>query len=77
MIEIGKYVFAQEKPQTGKTRIFSVHAKSNDAVVGRVKWHGAWRCYAFFPAYPTIFEWKCLRDIADFTERLTKEYGQR
>lgn len=57
---------------SGKTRTFRVEAAPpSRAVLGSIRWHGAWRCYAFFPEVGTLFEARCLRDIARFCEDLT------
>jgi hypothetical protein len=53
---------------SGKTFIYEVRAKGGGSL-GTVAWFGRWRCYSFFPAARTVFERKCLRDIADFCER--------
>lgn len=42
--------------------------------LGFIRWYGAWRKYAFVPNTETIFEATCLRDIADFCERQTREH---
>ncbi len=41
--------------------------------IGLVEWFTRWRCYSFFPVAETIFERRCLRDIADFLEAETKK----
>jgi hypothetical protein len=56
---------------TGKTKIWEVMSKGQGAILGVIKWYGAWRKYSFSPRSNTIFEEKCLRDIADFCERET------
>jgi hypothetical protein len=43
------------------------------AELGEVRWHGAWRCFAFFPAAGTLFEPTCLRDLAAFIDWLMGE----
>ena len=59
-----------------KTKIWNVCAIGSGDVLGIVKWHGAWRRYAFFPK-DALFEEQCLRDIADFIELKTKEHRLR
>jgi hypothetical protein len=59
-----------------KTKIFEVVTKEDRFGLGIVKWYGAWRKYAFFPAEQTIFEWDCLRDIAEFCQSETKKYKE-
>lgn len=63
-----------EGPSTsysGKTKSWQVWARKPFVILGYIKWHGAWRCYAFFPADNTLFEHNCLWDIADFVARET------
>lgn len=64
--------------KSGKTLLWNVESiadKDGDhpeyAELGVVKWYGAWRKYAFFPASGTLFEHDCLRQIASFCERET------
>lgn len=42
--------------------------------LGFVHWHGAFRCYAFYPSPDTVYERKCLRAIADFCEHKTGQH---
>jgi hypothetical protein len=60
-----------------KTRRWDVWTEDGVECLGRISWWGAWRCYAFFPSEETLFEHKCLRDIADFIERRTQEQRQK
>jgi hypothetical protein len=55
----------------GKTNRWRVATLAGETL-GYVKWWGAWRKYAFFPLASTLYEEKCLRDIAEFCERETK-----
>ena len=56
---------------SGKTRMWRVMANSGGDL-GTIKWFGRWRCYAFYPDGATVYERKCLRDIADFCEEETR-----
>lgn len=53
----------QEKEGNRKTDIVRILGKSNGAVLGTIRWYGAWRCYAFFPAAGCLFNQGCLEDI--------------
>ena len=74
----------QEEPSaSGKTLIWGVRTKSQSpkdpqgeggTYLGHVKWFGRWRGYSFFPYIDTIYEQKCLREIADFVEARSKEH---
>ena len=54
--------------RTDKTFLWDIALKESGVVLGRVKWFGRWRKYAFFPADGTIYETTCLRDIAAFLD---------
>lgn len=71
------YIEFREGPPHPKTRVWVVVATENENLLGVVKWFGQWRCYAFFPEIQTVFEKKCLRDIADFCELQTNEQRKR
>jgi len=64
---------------SGKTlewRVQPAGAPELAACIGIVKWYAPWRKYAFMPYSNTVFEQDCLRDIADFCERRTKEHKE-
>lgn len=62
----------EERRFGAKTDLWYVWSlKEPAAHLGVVKWFGAWRKYAFFPAVQTLFEQDCLRDIAEFIEQET------
>ena len=42
--------------------------------LGHVSWYGAWRKYCFFPNGATVYEEKCLAEIAQFISRETSKY---
>ena len=66
--------FVEGRPERGrKTKIWTVHSLDGP-VLGLVKFYGAWRQYAFFPEFPTLFEPRCLRDIADFCQAETASW---
>lgn len=58
----------------GKTKVWVVVNTMYGIVTGWIQWHGAWRKYCFFPANETLFDWDCLRLVADFCETKTKEH---
>lgn len=63
----------QDIPEDRKTRPYLVRAKRDGAQLGIIKWYPGWRKYAFFPAGDTIFEQRCMRDIAQFIESKTDQ----
>jgi len=60
---------SKEAPDFSRGR--GCHAKE---WLGDIKWYGAWWCYVFEPDGQTIYEKKCLRDIAQFLDDLTAEW---
>jgi len=73
-IEIGKYITAfDETPDNRKTKIYFLCNSRNELIhLGKIKWHGAWRQYCFFPEEDTLFNSDCLNDITDFLNKLNK-----
>lgn len=61
---------------SGKSKLFTV-VTADGTPLGTVKWYGAWRCYAFFPKADTLYEKRCLRDIANFCEKESHEQLRR
>ena len=71
----GKFISFSEYDFTGKTWIWQVVTRDGHSnLLGVVKWFSRWRCYAFFPGVETIFEERCLRDIASFCENETVKH---
>lgn len=63
----------QIMPEGRKTKKFKVFTKEDGIVLGEIKWLGSWRTYGFYPMVDTVYEKTCLRDIADFCEKLMGE----
>lgn len=58
--------------KSGKTKIYEVTNFSDD-FLGEVKWYSNWRRYVFFPDAECKFDAGCLRRIANFCSKNTKE----
>lgn len=71
-----KWLLIMVTSSTGKTCRYEVRNAENGCVLGTVKWHGAWRKYAFFPENDTLFETTCLRDICEFLDDLKKDRAE-
>lgn len=57
--------------ESGKTDIW--HVLSQDHIrLGMITWHSHWRKYVFYPEDETLYDPKCLREIAEFMENETK-----
>jgi hypothetical protein len=72
-VEFGTHICFIPGPSNKKTFTWSVETKE-EWLIGSITWYGPWRCYAFTPRSETVFEKTCLREIADFCERKTKEH---
>jgi hypothetical protein len=59
-----------------KTRQFSVFSRANRSLLGYVKWWTNWRQYCFFPLN-SLFNYDCLREIAQFCEEATRVHKDR
>jgi len=77
------HICMTQSGDTGKTLTWDVRTKSESPkdprgeggrYLGHIQWFGRWRGYAFFPELQTIYEQKCLREIADFIEGQTKAH---
>lgn len=67
-----EFMTLTEEAGTGKTRRFTV-SSARGAVLGEIKWYGAWRQYAFWPAPRTIFNTGCLKDLQGWLDQLRAE----
>lgn len=50
--------------KSGKTKIWLVQNAKSGCPLGHIQWRGGWRAYVFHPANDTIFDTKCLSEIA-------------
>lgn len=77
--QIGKWIYAREssQPPERKTKRWAIVANDGEVELGEVAWFGKWRCYAYFPLNETIYEKKCLRDIANFCEAKTADQTRK
>jgi len=66
-------VFVEDSDPKQKTKKFLVCNKDNGSYLGVVKWFGSFRQYSFFPESDCVFEKTCMRDIADFMDKLMQE----
>jgi hypothetical protein len=68
----------QETPKERKTAIYNVWTGGKDhdeegaqvAELGIIKWHPAWRRYAFFPNEDTLYDADCLNEVETFLREL-------
>ena len=75
-IECGTFIRFNQAPTPPERKTLIWHIVANDGgdILGSIKWYGPWRKYCFFPFGNGVFEWVCLREIAGFCERKTREH---
>ena len=66
-------VFTSVRTKSTKTGKWRVENRNSGALLGIIKWHGAWRQYCFFPEADCIFNKGCLEDINEFITRRMNE----
>lgn len=69
-----KFIWSHDST-SGKTSQWSVVSKRNDeeTFLGYISWRAQWRRYVFFPAYKTLFDASCMREVAEFIEQRMEE----
>jgi hypothetical protein len=65
-----------EVASKGKTKVWHVRNRQNNAHLGVIKWHSGWRKFAFFPEHGTLFDVGCLGDIASALRNAYIRYVQ-
>jgi hypothetical protein len=55
--------FVELSTPNRKTPIVEVRSRSSNALLGQIKWYGAWRQFCFWPEPATIFNIGCMTDI--------------
>lgn len=59
--------------ESRRTKQWWVLTKDCGDHLGVVRWWSPWRCYIFLPYADTIYEQRCLRDLAAFCDEQTQE----
>lgn len=67
-----KYIYFLKIYDMPKTSVWHCRARSNDCLLGTVKWYCPWRQYSFFPKADTVFNVSCNEDINDFIGQLSQ-----
>lgn len=60
--------------KSGKTKVWRVHNRDTGEEIGYIRWAGNWRKYVFEDYQASYYDWKCLRQIADFCEKATADH---
>lgn len=57
---------------SGKTETWLIRSGGPEGnAIAEVRWYGPWRCYAMVPGRCTVYEQRCLREIALFLRLIT------
>jgi hypothetical protein len=67
---MSKYIEFQRVPFNGITQRFEVISINRGDILGRIQWYPPWRQYIFCPAFETLWNKDCLKDIQDFLQQL-------
>ena len=76
-VELGTHIKFVPAPPKPKTKVWFVVSLDEKSHLGWVTWYGPWRKYCFQPKENTVYEWVCLREIADFCEKQTKLHKEQ
>lgn len=66
-----------DRSPSGKTRRWEVFEEGGvvgGVLLGHISWFGPWRRYVFRPCAETVYEQRCMRDIASFLESSTDSH---
>jgi len=78
MSEYVKFELVEQKPKTG---VYVVLSKSQDELLGTIKWYGCWRQYIFVPERDFELEFyfssSCLHYIAEYLQKLNREQREK
>lgn len=58
-------VFEEQVVEGRKTKVVFIRSISSGTILGEIKWHGAWRQYAFFPHPNTIWNPGCMKSVME------------
>lgn len=70
---MSEYIRFEEIEQKPKTKVYAVVNIKLGYRIGKIKWHGPWRQYCFFPDVGTIFNKDCMQYIIKFITKLMEE----
>lgn len=68
------------RSKSGRTAIWTITNKETRATLGTIQWYAPWRRYVFHSRIgrlTTVFEERCLRDIATFIEGATRVHKDK
>jgi hypothetical protein len=68
----GKGFYCVQEPNQGKSVRYVVKLTIDDSILGHIAWRMAWHSYAFFASGPGIYHHRCLADLAEILDYLSK-----
>lgn len=72
--EEGTHILFVPAAPKAKTKVWWILNRYDHGHLGWIAWYSHWRKYSFTPNGGSVYEEKCLREIADFCEKKTKEH---
>ena len=64
------FVLVERKP---KTTVWDILNRKSGFPLGRIAWYGPWRQYVCSLVEDAVFNNGCLRDIAEFLDKLNRK----
>lgn len=68
-----EYLYFKLVGHKPRTDVYEVRAKSDDFILGTIKWYAPWRQYCFFPTEDKVFSKGCLNQVNEFIDKLMEE----
>ena len=59
-----------------KTCIYTI-VNNKFETIGKIKWQGSFRKYAFFPEMNTVWDSECLADVIEVLDDINKNYRSK
>lgn len=72
-----KYLIFVLKERKPKTEVWEVRTKSDNSLLGIIKWYAQWRQYCFFPEQETVWSFGCVDDIRFFLAMANGEHANK
>ncbi len=71
-----EYSVSTDKPNK-KTKRYVIRSNHSGHCLGMIFWHGAWRQYVAESQEGIIWSSGCLRELAEFLEKINKEHKKK
>jgi hypothetical protein len=68
----GKSFYCVQEPSQAKTVRYVVKLTEDDSILGHIAWKGPWHCYAFFSVSDATYQHRCLAELAEILDYLSK-----